>query len=132
MSRMHITHRAHTGPALPPKDCGCDVLPWQDCEHSAWDRGLSLTQVIERSQADLDLVPADARQRPQEPADARSQALAVAMAFHEAYERLAPLNGYETRKETRHFDPNTANGRTMLAVCTELLYEGKIDVGMFL
>lgn len=42
----------------------------------------------------------------------------VAKAFHEAYEQLAPSFGYETRKETRAFDPESANGRLMIAVCT--------------
>jgi hypothetical protein len=49
------------------------------------------------------------------------EVLALAERFHEAYERLAPLNGYRTREETRRFDPNTPNGRTMMAVCAELM-----------
>jgi hypothetical protein len=89
-----------TGPAVP-QSCGCDVLPWQSCIH---------TKALPNTRASA--APAPHRE---------SQALRVARAFHEAYERLAPLNGYETRKDTRHFDPNTANGRTMLAVVTELL-----------
>jgi hypothetical protein len=84
-----------TGPAVP-QSCGCDVLPWEECRHYTVDAKPPL-------------------------AAGESQALRVARAFHEAYERLAPQNGYETRKDTRHFDPNTANGRTMLAVVTELL-----------
>lgn len=48
-------------------------------------------------------------------------ALALAIRFHETYERLAPSFGYETRKETRAFDPTTPNGRLMVAVCAELL-----------
>jgi hypothetical protein len=44
----------------------------------------------------------------------------LAERFHEAYERLAPSFGYETRKETRQFDPTTPNGRLMIAVCGEL------------
>lgn len=36
---------------------------------------------------------------------------ALAKVFHEAYERLAPEFGYETRV----FDPNTVNGKLMLA-----------------
>jgi hypothetical protein len=49
------------------------------------------------------------------------RAEAVARAFHEAYERLAPSFGYETRKETRAFDPTTPNGRLMIAVAAEVL-----------
>ena len=44
----------------------------------------------------------------------------LARRFHEIYERLAPSFGYETRKETREFDPTTPNGRLMIAVCSEI------------
>lgn len=47
-------------------------------------------------------------------------ALDIAKKFHEAYERLAPSFGYETRTETRAFDPETPNGRLMIAVCQEV------------
>ncbi len=45
----------------------------------------------------------------------------LAITFHNIYERLAPDFGYETRKETRDFDPTTPNGRLMIAVCREIL-----------
>lgn len=48
-------------------------------------------------------------------------AVALAKLFHEAYERLAPLFGYETRPDTKAFDPSTPNGKLMIAVCGELL-----------
>ena len=48
-------------------------------------------------------------------------ALALAVRFHETYERLAPSFGYETRTDTRTFDPESKNGRLMVAVCRELL-----------
>lgn len=44
----------------------------------------------------------------------------LARQFHEAYERLAPQFGYETRAETRQFDPTTPNGKLMIAVCSAL------------
>lgn len=44
----------------------------------------------------------------------------LAARFHEIYERRAPEFGYETRKETREFDPTTPNGKLMIAVCTEI------------
>lgn len=44
----------------------------------------------------------------------------LARQFHEIYERLAPFFGYETRTETRAFDPTTPNGRLMIAVCGEI------------
>ena len=50
----------------------------------------------------------------------------LARLFHDTYERLAPKYGYETRKETRQFDPNTPNGKLMIAVTDEIeknLYE---------
>jgi hypothetical protein len=48
-------------------------------------------------------------------------ALALAKQFHDTYERLAPSFGYETRPETRVFDPDSANGRLMIAVCKEII-----------
>lgn len=45
----------------------------------------------------------------------------LAEMFHERYKRFAPQFGYETRKETRAFDPTTPNGRLMIAVCDEIL-----------
>jgi hypothetical protein len=48
------------------------------------------------------------------------EALRLAQRFHEAYERLAPAFGYETRTETREFDPESANGQLMVAVCSEV------------
>lgn len=41
--------------------------------------------------------------------------------FHHTYERLAPSVGYDTRVETRIFDPESPNGKLMLAVCADLL-----------
>jgi hypothetical protein len=45
----------------------------------------------------------------------------IATRFHEIYERLAPDYGYETRKDTREFDPDSANGKLMVAVCNEVM-----------
>lgn len=45
----------------------------------------------------------------------------LARFFYDVYERLAPHYGYETRKETRSFDPTTPNGRLMIAVCEHVL-----------
>jgi hypothetical protein len=49
-----------------------------------------------------------------------TDALRLATRFHETYERLAPSFGYETRQDTKKFDPETPNGRLMVAVCAEL------------
>ena len=45
----------------------------------------------------------------------------LARDFHNTYEALAPHYGYDTRKDTREFDPTTANGRLMIAVCGHIL-----------
>lgn len=46
--------------------------------------------------------------------------LALAVLFHVTYEKLAPAKGYETRTETRIFDPDSANGKLMIATCAEI------------
>jgi NTP pyrophosphatase (non-canonical NTP hydrolase) len=45
----------------------------------------------------------------------------VARFFHDAYERMAPQFGYETRPDTKAFDPDSANGQLMQAVCREVV-----------
>ena len=41
----------------------------------------------------------------------------IARLLHKTYERLAPKYGYETRTETKIFDPKSDNGRLMIATC---------------
>ena len=41
--------------------------------------------------------------------------------FHDLYEKYAPDFGYETRKDTKQFDPETPNGRLMTKVCNEVI-----------
>lgn len=57
---------------------------------------------------------------------------ALARLFHETYENLAPSFGYETRKETRNFDPSSPKGKLMLAVAEtvlkRLLPSGTFDI----
>ena len=45
----------------------------------------------------------------------------LARVFHDTYERMAPGFGYETREETRQFDPETPNGELMIAVCENII-----------
>ena len=45
----------------------------------------------------------------------------LARKFHETYERLAPAFGYNTRHETRTFDPHSANGRLLTVVCAQVV-----------
>jgi len=54
-------------------------------------------------------------------------ALKLAILFHETYERLAPSFGYETRAETKTFDPSTPNGKLMVAVCAEILAIARVE-----
>ncbi len=56
------------------------------------------------------------------------RALGLAILFHETYERLAPHFGYETRPETKAFDPASKNGKLMIATCGEILKEWPIEV----
>lgn len=49
------------------------------------------------------------------------EAKALAVLFHDTYERLAPKYGYETRPETRKFKATTPNGKLMVAVAAEVL-----------
>lgn len=51
----------------------------------------------------------------------REEAEKWARFFHETYERLAPAFGYETRGETREFDPQSRNGRLMTATVRTVL-----------
>jgi hypothetical protein len=51
----------------------------------------------------------------------RADAVTVARMFHEAYENLAPAHGYETRQDTRDFDPASANGKLMIATCEAVM-----------
>ncbi len=50
----------------------------------------------------------------------------LAKRFHNYYESLAPTFGYETRTETRRFDPTSKQGELMIEVC-RLIF---LDLGM--
>ena len=56
------------------------------------------------------------------------QAEALAREFHDVYERMAPNFGYETRQDTRQFDPETPNGRLMIAVCGDIIDRLSVDI----
>ncbi len=52
---------------------------------------------------------------------AREQYLrAKAKEFHDIYEKLAPQFGYETRPDTKQFNPESPNGQLMIAVMKEM------------
>jgi fructose-specific phosphotransferase system component IIB len=52
----------------------------------------------------------------------------MAELFHEAYERLAPEFGYETREETRQFDPESKNGKLMIATCAAVIAHARPQI----
>lgn len=45
----------------------------------------------------------------------------LAELFHDTYETLAPAYGYETRPDTKAFDPESKNGKLMIATCKFIL-----------
>lgn len=45
----------------------------------------------------------------------------LAILFHDTYESLAPVYGYETKEDTKNFDPESKNGRLMIAFCNFVL-----------
>jgi hypothetical protein len=47
--------------------------------------------------------------------------LALAILFHHTYERLALGHDYITREGTRIFNPESKNGKLMVATCTEII-----------
>ena len=55
---------------------------------------------------------------------------ALAIEFHETYERMAPDFGHETRQDTRQFDPETPNGRLMIAVCADIISRLTVDIAI--
>jgi hypothetical protein len=56
----------------------------------------------------------------QQQAEPANDPLTLAQLFHATYERLAPEYGYETRPDTKDFDPESKNGRLMVRVCAEI------------
>jgi len=57
--------------------------------------------------------------------EAYPEAYRLARRFHEFYEQSAPAFGYETKKETKEFDPESPNGRLMAWVCFMIIKEEK-------
>lgn len=51
----------------------------------------------------------------------------LAVLFHDTYEQLAPSFGYETRDDTKQFDPDSPNGLLMIAVCGVVLRRISIE-----
>ena len=71
-------------------------------------------------------VPQDYTQRRlniEEIEKAYPEAYKWAREFHNLYEETAPMFGYETRKETKEFDPKSSNGRLMAYVCFNIIHQ---------
>ena len=89
----------------------CPSGPRNGPEHQAWSIRVHLAQrqifaALPALLDSLEAVPAEGE--------------ALARLFHDTYERLAPSFGYETRADTKAFDPETPNGRLMIAVCGQI------------
>ena len=68
------------------------------------------------NEIDINAVNARAREK-QTPSVDKLSPLKLASIFHDTYEAFAPAYGYETRKETRDFEPESPNGKLMEVVC---------------
>lgn len=75
---------------------------------AAWNRRPTTTDAEVREMVERDIPSADAVED-------------VARLFHDTYEKMAPGFGYVTREETRVFDPESSNGRLMIAVCEQVI-----------
>jgi len=56
---------------------------------------------------------------------AHPEAYKWAREFHNLYEHKAPLFGYETKQETREFNPESPNGRLMAYVCLNIVQQAR-------
>jgi hypothetical protein len=105
-----------TGPAVP-QSCGCDVLPWEECVHSAWDRDLTLGAVIERQQEELTVYP-------DEPAPAPANTLPGLPP------RLSSLLGRCRQMARWHAESRGKRGRLAKSLLLEIdavVQEGKVS-----
>ena len=84
---------------------------WKDRDHRT--RAGILWRVISALSHD---VPTAVQQQ----AEPANDPVTLARLFHATYERLAPEYGYETRPDTKDFDPESKNGRLMVRVCAEI------------
>lgn len=86
-----------TGPLVVQRLCDCNVAPWTDCEHTAWDAGKSLQRVIEQAQAPT---PSQMEMELSSAPDRAAQGLRALMLL----ERVRPIlnrDAHQTRKVTR-------------------------------
>jgi hypothetical protein len=115
-----LQERAHNE-AYRQKCAECEELA---ADRDEWKRQHeNLVEVRRRDlaalQAKFDAALAQRDGIPREPPF--DDALSLAIMFHHTYERLAPSKGYDTRTETRIFDPESPNGKLMVATCQAIL-----------
>jgi hypothetical protein len=82
---------------------------------------LAEERVADKRQRESDLAAWAALRETLIPEPCFEHAEELARLFHDRYESLAPSFGYETRPDTKAFDPHSANGRLMMAVCSEVV-----------
>jgi hypothetical protein len=118
-----------------------DTSPAYLAAHEAWQAALQSGEpvALERVEAHLEIVHDEVsvviepdpegslvyydnvvRAMQSAPQPVVPEAEALARMFHETYESLAEVAGYETRLETRSFNLESPNGRLMVLVCAEI------------
>ena len=103
----------------------CGKLEWQEiaretAQHFPYFSG----RINEIQNAFEAILAAIIRSHQPPPSDAGAERWtdeSLARFFHDTYEMLAPSFGYETRQETREFNPESKNGRLMVTVCGGVL-----------
>lgn len=108
--------QAATRPGIPPAAYDALRQGQRQLDQDGVEVGVS-RQALDELLDWYDQAPVPTAHSPSAP---EAEVVKRARAFHEAYERLAPQFGYETREETRAFDPASANGQLMIAVMQEI------------
>lgn len=97
------------------------ALPYKELEdlyrHALKDLAAARSAINGQKIAQAALAKVGKMSTEPKPATGEWTAEALARQFHELYESYACEFAYETRQETRAFDPTTPNGRLMIAVC---------------
>ena len=115
-------HHPKDGPPSEPQGDGIDIVPISDAEQSALYEHCKGTPHYSALRRLYTAAYRSVNEQSPRPV-AQISDEQWARRFHETYERLAPQFGYETRADTKAFDPDSANGRLMIATCRALLRE---------
>jgi hypothetical protein len=95
---------------------------WDELQLSKRD-SISLQREIRNLRGEIDVLKSSLLEAEAAPQPVVPEAEALARMFHENYESLAEVAGYETRLETRSFNLESPNGRLMVLVCAEIRKE---------